>query len=119
LSAGDVFSYRSALYQSGEKVGVENGNCGPHFPISAHHLRFLCSAVSSEIFGRGQILSAGTFTLDLTAQALRDGKHVFATAIQDSDITFAVTGGTGDFENVRGEIHAFSTNDKETFHLLP
>ena len=119
LSAGDVFSYRSALYEHGQKIGVENGNCGPHFPISAHHLRFLCSAVSSDIFGRGQILSAGTFTLDVTAGALRHGKKTFASAVQDSDITFAITGGTGQFQNVRGEIHASSTSNKESFHLLP
>ena len=40
-------------------------------------------------------------------------------ALDDSDITFGITGGTGDFENVRGEIHASSTSNAEVFHLLP
>ncbi len=119
LSAGDLFEYRSALWSHGQKVGVENGNCGPHFPVSGHHLRFLCSAVSSDIFGRGQILSAGTFTLDVTEGALRRGTDLFAHAANGSDITFGITGGTDDFENVRGEIHEFSNSDQEIYHLLP
>jgi len=119
LSAGDLFEYRSALWSHGEKVGVENGNCGPHFPVSGHHLRFLCSAVSSDIFGRGQILSAGAFTLDITEGALRRGTNIFAHAANGSDITFAITGGTHDFENVRGQIQEFSNSNTEIYDLLP
>ncbi|MFL5736985.1 MAG: hypothetical protein ACJ76P_06570 [Actinomycetota bacterium] len=119
LSAGDLFEYRSALWSHGEKVGVENGNCSPHFPVSSHHLRFLCSAVSSDIFGRGQILSAGAFTLDVTAGQLRRGTNIFAHAANGSDITFAITGGTHDFENVRGQIHEFSNSSREVYDLLP
>ena len=79
----------------------------------------LCSAVSSEIYGRGQILSVGTFALDVTEGALRHGTDLFAHAANGSDITFGISGGTGDFENAPVEIHEFSNGDKEIYHLLP
>jgi hypothetical protein len=117
---GDIFIYRSVLYQDGTKVGYENGNCGPHFPVSDKRARFFCTAVSSTFVGRGQITSAGTFTMPAgSAQRLARGISLASATRSGPDIAFAITGGSGQFQNVRGEIHASFTNAHETFHLIP
>jgi hypothetical protein len=117
---GDLFNYRSVLYRNGEKVGYENGECGPHFPMTQKRVRFLCRAVSSTFLGRGQVLSAGTFTMSADSAARLAKGATLATATRSApDITFAITGGTGQFQNVRGQIDASFTNNRETYHLIP
>jgi hypothetical protein len=117
---GDLFNYRTVLYQNGEKVGYENAECGPHFPTTQKRVRFLCRAISATFLGRGQILSAGTFTMSASSAArLAKGATLAAATRSVPDITFAVTGGTGQFQNVRGEVDASFSNNRETYHLIP
>ncbi len=100
MAPGDEVIYRSQLLDpvGGTKVGIDRVNCTINKPP-----RMICT-VAVSITDRGTI--SAQFTAAVTSPA---------------GFVMAITGGTGEFENVGGSITA-STSDEVaqlTFHLLP
>ena len=101
FSVGDLAALRGRLEDgTGAKVGSDRTDC-----VSNKGSVFVCT-VQYAIEGRGNV----------TAQWVQDFNSI-------NGIAGAVTGGTGEFENVRGSIQiAFSSGSPEselTLHLLP
>jgi hypothetical protein len=96
-SPGDIVLVKDALWDESQatRVGTNWLECTHDFRTVA-----ICTAVS-RIDGRGSL--TGTGAVDITARR----------------ITFPVTGGTGDFQNVTGEVHATlgEETDRLEFHL--
>jgi hypothetical protein len=97
---GDIFLFRYAFFDEPPNeppVGTAWVKCTLHFGTVA-----VCTA-AVRIFDRGAITGTGAIP-DLRAQRF----------------TFPVTGGTGDFQNVSGEVHARAIDERTivfTFHL--
>ena len=100
---GDRYIFRSELTDADDVVGHLYVDCSVHFGK-----RDSCSQVY-EIAGRGTIAATGLVPVK---QLVVGGTW-----------TLAVTGGTGDFENVGGsvavEIVDDTGNSEHTIHLLP
>jgi len=101
FSVGDLVAIRARLDDgAGTKVGNDRTNC-----VSNKGSTFVCTAEYT-IEGRG----------DITAQWVQDFSSI-------ARVTGAITGGTGEYENVRGSIEiAFASGSPEqdlTLHLLP
>jgi hypothetical protein len=100
---GDRYIFRSELSQAGDVVGYLYVDCSVHF---AH--RDSCSQIY-DIATRGSVVAEGL----VPASQL----HLGGTW------TLAITGGTGDFENVRGSVEVVIVNDsgdsEHTLDLLP
>ena len=98
-SPGDQIVFRADLVnRSGNRVGFDIGQCTLNFNNQAY-----CSATFN-LVGRGQIIGEG---------------RVSPTAPGG---VFAITGGTGNFQNARGEVHLRFYVDllaKFAFHLVP
>jgi hypothetical protein len=93
-SVGDAFLFRQELFRRGtnQRVGSLFVTCTLHFGTTP------CEG-TAVIFGRGKI--------------------EVASAIYDEPVfTVAVTGGTGDFQNARGQAVVREPN-RITFHLIP
>jgi len=100
MDPGDEVIYRSQLLDptDGTKVGLDRVNCTINKPPM-----MICTAALA-LTGRGTI--SAQFAADVTSP---------------EGFLMAITGGTGEFENVRGSITA-DTSDQVatlTFHLLP
>lgn len=92
-SVGDHFIFREELFRlaTSRRVGTLFASCMLHFRTIACEGTFV-------IFGRGKLAAA--------------------SAVYDEPVfTVAVTGGTGDFQNVRGQ--AVIRDARTTLHLTP
>jgi hypothetical protein len=101
LQPGDYVVFREALVRNGRRVGILLGNCTVQFPTNRRVFTIQCDA-SATLSGRGEITAAGRAQFSQNAAP---------------DATLAITGGTGHFQNVRGEVHL--TERGSIFHLLP
>jgi hypothetical protein len=99
---GDELVLRSGLFdEAGAKLGTGYVNCRANFE------RFAMCSTAFFLSGRGEVVAGG---------AINFGDE----PPQPFDVP--VTGGTGEFENVRGSIHAEAVGPGEfllTFHLIP
>jgi hypothetical protein len=98
-SPGDVILFQEALWDESQttRLGTSWVECTLDFRTVA-----ICTA-AVKIDGRGWL--TGTGAVELTVDRF----------------TFPVTGGTGDFQNVTGEVHATSIDQETTrfeFHLF-
>ena len=100
-STGDILTFHNNMYDEADttKVGLIQGQC----------VRVSPRAGTWECWG----------TMSLT-----DGRITFEGPFSDtSDTVFAVTGGTGSYENVRGSDRVEAINGgaeyKQTFSLIP
>ena len=103
LSAGDRDVFHNPLFnRDGERVGFVNGDTV--FTLVTSRRVNVQVAFTATLFRRG----------DIAVQGVQTREESFAGA---------VTGGTGEFQNARGEVHVqFSqTSDATTatFHLIP
>lgn len=105
LTPGDYIVFRDRLFnRAGEHVGVLRVQCFVNFPHGRNQA-FLCDTAAN-IFHRGQILSRGGFLATPTSTGL----------------TLGVTGGTGHWQNARGEAHARFVDEvttRYTVHIIP
>ncbi len=100
-SAGDILTFHNDVYDATDanKVGTNQGQCVRESP------------------------KAGTWECWWTT-SLADGQITVEGPFSDtSDTVFAVTGGTGVYENVRGSMQVRSMNGgakyQQTFNLIP
>lgn len=107
FTPGDYFVLREKVFnrRGTRQVGYDNVQCTAHFPFSRNRVTSLCE---------------GTFTF--TARGFHgQGTITFQGLVSFTQTTgrfdIAVTGGTGHFQNARGELHA--TNRGLVFHLIP
>jgi hypothetical protein len=96
---GDQIVFTEQVKRAGTAAGTDQVNC----TVVGHAL--ICDAVFA--LADGTIIVNGRVPINGPGQA---------------GATLAVTGGTGRFQNVRGQVHVRSTGpstETETFHLLP
>jgi hypothetical protein len=96
---GDQILFTERLSRAGTAAGTDQVHC----TVVGHAL--ICDAVFA--------LANGTITVNGKVPVNGPGR---------GGSTLAVTGGTGRFQNVRGEVHVRGTgphSETETFHLLP
>jgi hypothetical protein len=99
---GDSFFFVSSLTDPADssKVGSVHGQCSAHI-------------------GHWQICEAGAFLVD-RGEIFVSG--VIPATDQLADFDLAITGGTGEFENVRGSVHInqiSNTESEDTLTLIP
>jgi hypothetical protein len=106
-SPGDLFVDRLAVSQNGHSAGFGHEDCRATFPTTRSRVELQCDEFLS-LQGLGDITAQGVLNL------------VFAKGGPQPAV-FAITGGTGHYENVRGQITTRPTKDREvwTLHLLP
>ena len=97
-SPGDFFVEKDALWNEAEseRIGLDYVKCTLDFGTSA-----IC-IVATRLFGRGQL--TGTGVVDFTSPSF----------------TFPVTGGTGDFQDVTGQVRVTFESEERAileFHL--
>jgi hypothetical protein len=104
FTPGDYFLFRERVFnRAGKQIGLDNGTCQAQFPLTQQRAGFLCE-VAFTFFGRGQVMT--------------EGRIQFGP--RTTSVPLAITGGTGHFQNVRGEIHvAGEQQTRITLHLLP
>jgi allene oxide cyclase len=90
-SAGDLLTFANEIYDEGNanKLGDNNGWCIRTVPGKAWECFWTLTLADGQITVEGPFLDAG-------------------------DSTFAVTGGTGKYSGVRGEMKLHARNDKGT-----
>ena len=104
----DYFLFKERLInRAGTRVGTDNIICTVHFPFVQNRFGILCEGTFT-FSGRGGI-ERGTISVE-GVLVYRAGVHSFA---------LAVTGGTGHYQNVRGEVHVPAEGNSLTFHLIP
>ena len=111
FNAGDYFVLKERVFnrQQTRRVGRNNIQCTANFPARFSRVAYICEVVmtlSNSAGGSGQITM--------------EGAPVFRQ--NTSGFTLAITGGTGHFQNVRGEVHLRFTGqntERWTLHLLP
>jgi hypothetical protein len=103
FKVGDRYLFRSELTEVEEVVGHANTECAVQFAK-----RDTCSVV---------------YELDPRGSILAEGQVPVSQLVVGGTWTLAITGGTGEFENVRGsvivEIVDDSGNSEHSLHLLP
>jgi hypothetical protein len=103
FKAGDRYLFRSQLTEGSDVAGYLYADCNVHFSK-----RDTCSMVY-DIAGRGTFVAQGLIPV---SQVVPGGSW-----------SLAITGGTGEFENVGGSIAVTIVNDQgdseHTVHLLP
>jgi hypothetical protein len=105
---GDYFLFKERLTNAaGTHVGYDNIICTVHFPFTQRRFAVMCEG-SFTFFGRGGI-ERGKISVE--------GILVFRPGI--SSFAIPITGGTGHYQNVRGELHVPAEGSGLTFHLLP
>jgi hypothetical protein len=108
IGPGDYFLFKERLTNSaGTHVGYDNIICTVHFPFTQNRFGTLCEGTFT-FSGRGGI-ERGTISVQ-GVLVFREGVNSFA---------LAVTGGTGHYQNVRGEVHVPAQGSSLTFHLIP
>ena len=104
FTPGDYSLFKEKLYnRAGKHVGYDNVVCTAHFPLTERRAAFFCEAVIT-LFDRGRITVEGLLTFSRN---------------QQGTTPLAITGGTGHFQNVRGEVHVPSRGTRLVLHLLP
>ncbi|MGQ0671087.1 MAG: hypothetical protein ACT4PO_15745 [Actinomycetota bacterium] len=103
-SPNDLLAFADKLFdETGTtKVGTDHINCTGNFKL------FVICSIALDLTGRGQIVVEGAFFLPVDEP------------VPPFDV--AVTGGTGEFENVRGSVHVeflTQTDTRLTVHLIP
>jgi hypothetical protein len=110
LGPGDYAVEQWSLRRNGAPVGHLNDQCTINFNQTPSHPTALC-LFAFAISGKGEITA--------------DGSVVFAPApegFRPAPFDLPVTGGTGSYQNARGQIHVefLSVADASfTFHLIP
>jgi hypothetical protein len=105
---GDYFLFKERLTnRAGTHVGYDNIICTVHFPFRQSRFGVLCEGTFT-FSGRGGI-ERGTISVE-GVLAFREGVPSF---------TLPITGGTGHYQNVRGELHVPTQGNSLTFHLIP
>ena len=110
IGPGDYLVERWALRRSGSPAGRLNDQCTINFNQTPSNPTALCSFAFT-FTGRGEITG--------------DGAVVFAPApegFRPVSFNLPVTGGTGIYQNARGQIHVEFlgvADARFTFHLLP
>jgi hypothetical protein len=105
---GDYFLFKERLTNSaGTRVGTDNIICTAHFPSRQNRFGTLCEGTFT-FSGRGGI-ERGTISVE-GVLLFKEGVNSFALPI---------TGGTGHYQNVRGELHVPVAGHSLTFHLIP
>ena len=105
---GDYFLFKEKLRnRAGTHVGYDNIICTAHFPFTRERSAVLCEGTFT-FFGRGGI-EKGKISVE--------GMIVFREGIDSFPIP--ITGGTGHYQNVRGELHVPTQGSNLTFHLIP
>jgi hypothetical protein len=105
---GDYFLFKERLTnRAGTHVGYDNIICTLHFPFRQSRFGTLCEGTFT-FSGRGGI-ERGTISVE--------GVLVFRERV--NSFALAVTGGTGHYQNVRGELHVPTQGSSLTFHLIP
>jgi allene oxide cyclase len=97
-TAGDLLTFANPIYQSGEQIGRDQGDC---IRIDPAEGKWECRWIT--YVGGGGITVEGPF-------------------YDSKDSTMAITGGTGRFQNARGtmHLHALSaTKFQFTFSVIP
>ena len=109
IGPGDYFVFKEKLRnRAGTHVGYDNIICTVHFPSTQERFGLLCEGTFT-FFGRGGI-EKGKISFE--------GMLVFREGINSFPIP--ITGGTGHYQNVRGELHVMPTEVSHfTFHLIP
>lgn len=105
---GDYFLFKENLFNSaGTQVGQDYVQCTAHFPFTRQRVAFLCDG-NFTFSGRGG-MERGKVTVE--------GVVLFSRTSGAQAI--AITGGTGHYQNARGELRVPSVGNRLTFHLLP
>jgi len=110
IGPGDYVVERWTLRRGGTLAGRLNDQCTINFNQAPSHPTALCSFA---------------FTLTGTGEITADGSVVFAPApegFRPVPFTLPVTGGTGSFQNARGQIRVKFlgvADARFTFHLIP
>lgn len=110
IGPGDYVVERWALRRGGAPGGRLNDQCTINFSPAPSHPAALCSLA---------------FTLGRKGEITADGSVVFAPApegFRPVPFDLPVTGGTGRFQNARGQVHVrfLGVADASfTFHLIP
>jgi hypothetical protein len=110
IGPGDYMVERWALRRSGAPVGRLNDQCTINFDQTPSNPTALCFFAFT-FSGQGEIVG--------------DGSVVFAPApegFRPVPFDLPVTGGTGSYQNTRGQIHVEfldAANASFTFHLIP
>jgi hypothetical protein len=102
FSAGDVFVFVERLTDEADDSVVGKG-------------RIQCTAHVGP-----WAICIGTFSFTDRGEVVGEGMVPFGDNVDPFDVP--VTGGTGDFTNVRGEVHiegVSDTEERETFELIP
>ena len=106
---GDYSVFKEKLTnRAGTHVGYDNIICTAHFPFTQERFGTLCEGTLT-FFGRGGI-EKGKISFE--------GIIVFREGIDSFPLP--ITGGTGHYQNVRGELHVRPTQITHiTAHLIP
>src|SRR5262245_63219156 len=102
VSPGDLLVFTlQTTDENGANVGKTRGQC------TLHAGRWEICTYVWDIAGRGEIVAGGTYPP--------------YEALDTPPFDFAVTGGTGDFSNVRGTVHVevLDAAERFTFDLIP
>jgi hypothetical protein len=83
---GDYFLFREVVFRNGRRAGYTNGKCTNSFPFNRRAFTTQCEATVT--LRRGQISVAGTI----------------AFTRSNGTETLPITGGSGHFQNVRGQL---------------
>jgi len=104
---GDYVVFRERiLNEDGVRVGRDNGQCTVNFPTNETRFSINC-AVAFTFTGAGGIRRG---------EIMVEGNVLFTQTT--STLTVPITGGSGHYQNVRGEVHVRG-EDEIVFHLLP
>ena len=109
-SPGDLLVFRDAVYNERrtERLGQGNGQCIFQFPLSADKFSIYCfgsfTFTGEGAPGKGSIALAGYLS--------------FGPSGPLTPLDLAITGGTGHYQNARGEIHN-PPGDKIILHIVP
>ena len=105
---GDYFLFKNRLLRKGVRVGRDNIMCTFHFPATEQRATLLCEGTftfnGTGGIRRGKVEVAGTFSFGPNAPETQ---------------AIPITGGTGHYQNVRGEIHVPTEGNTVVLHLLP
>jgi hypothetical protein len=105
---GDYFLFKERLTDSaGTHVGADRVICTVHLPFTQSRFAILCEG-TFKFNGRGGI-ERGQISVE--------GVLVFREGV--NSLTLPITGGTGHYQNVRGELHVPARGNSLTFHLIP
>lgn len=105
---GDYFVFRDKVYNRHHvRLGRDNGQCTINFPVNENRFSIDCE-VAFHFTGATTAIRSGNIMVE--------GNLLFSATT--TNIAVPITGGSGHYQNVRGEVHVGAGN-KIIFHLLP